>query len=224
LRVVATRFIRSAARPADFPGDGCPEVALVGRSNVGKSSLINALVRQDVARTSGAPGKTRLVNVYRVELERLAGGFYLADLPGYGHAGGGEQARREFDLLTGQYFRGQGPGASRLRPSGFGEPSGSGVGLKVPRHERRIAGVILAVDARHPGLERDVAAYQWLVTQPAPVALVATKIDKLTQVERARSGRHMETSFGVAALPVSAVTGEGLEQLWKLLLKWIRHN
>jgi GTP-binding protein len=206
LRVVATRFIRSAARPADFPADGGPEVALVGRSNVGKSSLINALVQRDVARTSAAPGKTRLVNIYRVELERPAGGFYLVDLPGYGHTGGGDQARREFDRLTGEYFRVQ-------------EPEAGG-----RRTRRRIAGAVLAVDARHPGLERDVAAYRWLLTQPAPVEVVATKIDKLTQAERARLGRHMETSFGVAALPVSAATGEGLEQLWKHLLKWIRHN
>ena len=84
--------------------------------------------------------------------------------------------------------------------------------------------MILAVDARHPGLERDVAAYGWLLAQPAPVALVATKVDKLTQAERVRTARLMETSFGVAAVPVSAVTGEGLDQLWKLLLKWIRRN
>jgi GTP-binding protein len=84
--------------------------------------------------------------------------------------------------------------------------------------------VVLAVDARHPGLERDIWAYRWLTMQTAPVALVATKVDKLTQAERARSGRHMETSFGVAAWPVSAVTGEGLDQLWKHLLKWIRRE
>jgi GTP-binding protein len=246
LRVVATRFIRSAARPADFPADGCPEVALVGRSNVGKSSLINALVRQDVARTSAAPGKTRLVNIYRVELERLPGGFYLVDLPGYGHAGGGDQAKRDFDRLTGDYFRGQESGArGRGSGAGFVERS-AGLRARVGGAEappyyarsagsspdpravrpgsRQIAGVVLAVDARHPGLERDVAAYRWLLTQPAPVAVVATKIDKLTQAERARLGRHMETSFGVAALAVSVATGEGLEQLWKHLLKWIRHN
>jgi GTP-binding protein len=202
LRVAATRFIRSAARPADFPADGRPEIALVGRSNVGKSRLINALVRQAVARTSAAPGKTRLVNLYLVEADRGATAFYLADLPGYGHAGGGDRAARDFDRLTGEYFRAQEPGTGR----------------------RWIAGVILAVDARHPGLERDVAAFGWLLAQPAPVALVATKIDKLTQAERVRSARQMETSFGVAAVPVSAVTGEGLDQLWKLLLKWIRRN
>jgi len=176
---------------------------------VGKSRLINALVRQAVARTSAAPGKTRLVNLYLVEADRGATAFYLADLPGYGHAGGGDRAARDFDRLTGEYFGAQEPGA-RGRGPGAGR--------------RWIAGVILAVDARHPGLERDVAAYGWLLAQPAPVALVATKVDKLTQAERVRTARLMETSFGVAAVPVSAVTGEGLDQLWKLLLKWIRRN
>jgi GTP-binding protein len=168
--------------------------------------LINALVRQAVARTSAAPGKTRLVNLYRVDVHRGTTTLYLADLPGYGHAGGGERTADEFDRLTAEYFRGQGPGAGGQQ------------------NARWIAGVILTIDARHPGLERDVAAFRWLQAQPAPVALVATKIDKLTQAERAHMRRQMETSFGVAALPVSAATGEGLDQLWKLLLKWIRHN
>jgi len=180
---------------------------------VGKSSLINAVVRQDVARTSAGPGKTRLVNLYRVELGRSTGAFYLVDLPGYGHAGGGEEAAREFDRLTSEYFRDQGPGA---RGQGFGDQS--------LRRERRIAGVILAVDARHPGLDNDLAAHRWLLTQTAPMVIVATKVDKLSQAERVRSRRHTETSFGVAALPVSAVTGEGLDQLWRHLLTWIRRN
>ena len=100
---VAAEFVISAVLPRDFPADGRPEVALVGRSNVGKSSLINALVRSAVARTSASPGKTRQVNVYRIT---PAGGspFYLMDLPGYGHAGGGEKAQREFAALTALYF------------------------------------------------------------------------------------------------------------------------
>ena len=192
---------------------------------MGKSRLINALVRQAVARTSAAPGKTRLVNLYLVEADRGATAFYLADLPGYGHAGGGDRAARDFDRLTGEYFTWQrtGAGARPPSPSGLRRAEGAGA-QREGAGGRWIAGVILAVDARHPGLERDVAAYGWLLAQPAPVALVATKVDKLTQAERVRTARLMETSFGVAAVPVSAVTGEGLDQLWKLLLKWIRRN
>src|SRR5260221_3756125 len=85
-------FVRSAASVDDLPRDGAAEIALVGRSNVGKSSLINALVRQRVARTSAAPGKTRLANVYRVT---RGGGapFHVLDLPGYGYARAPKQAR-----------------------------------------------------------------------------------------------------------------------------------
>ena len=212
--------MRSAAGPADFPGDGIPEIACAGRSNVGKSSLINALVRRDVARTSAAPGKTRLVNLYRIELDGPAGSLYFADLPGYGHAGGGEEAARAFDRLTAEYFRNQEPGVGNQGAGiGNGGPGGRG-----PRRQRWIAGVILAVDARHPGLRNDVTAYQWLAAQQRPMAVVATKADKLSQAERARSSRTMETVFGIAPLTVSAATGEGLDQLWRTLLTWIRRT
>ncbi len=102
-RITSAEFVISAVAPRDFPSDARPEVALVGRSNVGKSSMINALLRKDIARTSASPGKTRQVNVYRVT---PAGGspFYLMDLPGYGHAGGGPKAQQEFAALTALYF------------------------------------------------------------------------------------------------------------------------
>jgi GTP-binding protein len=75
------RFVTSAAKPSDFPPERLPEIAVVGRSNVGKSSLINALVGQDLARTSRTPGRTRLVNWFEVDQR-----FHLVDLPGYGYA------------------------------------------------------------------------------------------------------------------------------------------
>ncbi|MCE2392316.1 MAG: YihA family ribosome biogenesis GTP-binding protein [Proteobacteria bacterium] len=91
-----------AAGAAQFPGDGLPEVAVAGRSNVGKSSFINALLgRRKLARSSTTPGKTRRIHFYRVE-ERA----YLVDLPGYGYAAVGRQERRGWRPLVESYLRG----------------------------------------------------------------------------------------------------------------------
>jgi GTP-binding protein len=179
-----------------LPQDGLAEVALVGRSNVGKSSLINALTRQKVARTSAAPGKTRLANVYRVEYGS-ANPFYLVDLPGYGYA----RAPRHS----------QG-GPSRARGS---EASGF-EDLAIGVLERR-PGVLLLVDARHPALESDLAAWNWLRDTGVDTAVVATKIDKLTRAERLRALKANDAAFEHPVLPVSAVTGEGLDELWTLI-------
>jgi GTP-binding protein len=177
--------------PRDFPTDGRPEIALVGRSNVGKSSLINAVVRSAVARTSASPGKTRQVNVYRIT---PAGSppFYLMDLPGYGHTGGGEKAQREFAALTALCF------GTRITP--FASP---------------LRGVVLAVDARHPGLAGDIEACRWLHALGVPFLLAATKADKLSQSEKAKLTRACLEAFGEEPLPVSAITGAGLDEFWQ---------
>jgi GTP-binding protein len=208
---ISAEFITSAAGPADFPDDGLPEVALVGRSNVGKSSLINALLRQRVARTSAAPGKTRLANVYRVARGSSAP-LYLIDLPGYGYARG---ASTEFEPLTEEYFsRG-----IRLQPDSHRREAA--VRLKPDATETldatREIGSLLLVDVRHPGLASDIQAWHWLQTVTGHSALVATKIDKLARGQRIRALREIESVFEDSVLPVSAVTGEGLDELWKLI-------
>ena len=91
-----------AASAAQFPVDGLPEVAVAGRSNVGKSSFINAVLgRRQLARSSGTPGKTRRIHFYRVE-DRA----YLVDLPGYGYAAVGREERRSWRPLVESYLRG----------------------------------------------------------------------------------------------------------------------
>jgi GTP-binding protein len=185
---ISAEFITSAAGATDFPADGLPEVALVGRSNVGKSSLLNALLRQRVARTSAAPGKTRLANVYRVA--RGSSPFYLIDLPGFGYARAVRQAEGSV-----------GPGFDEVAETAFA------------RHPA----ALLLVDVRHPGLENDRAAWRWLSSTVERRAIVGTKIDKLARGQRIRALREIESVFEDSVLPVSAVTGEGLDELWKLI-------
>ena len=154
MKVVAD-FVTSAAGAEGLPKDGLPELAMVGRSNVGKSSLINALVRKKLARTSAAPGKTRLANFYRVVVEPRPP-FYLVDLPGFGYARGGDEAREEFDALAAAYF------GARVR-------------------DPRFRGVFVLVDSRHPGLDSDRRAWNWLDRHGVEKYAVATKVDKLTR-------------------------------------------
>ena len=176
----------------------------MGRSNVGKSSLINALVRQRVARTSGAPGKTRLANVYLVT-RGAAAPFYLLDLPGYGYARAPRRSGR-VGVETG--------GASSAEDARRASQGEFEAIVRV--FERRPAGLLL-VDARHPGLASDRAAWQWVGASAERAAVIATKIDKLGRGERIRALRELESVFETSVLPVSAVTGEGLDQLWKLI-------
>ena len=188
---IVAEFVTSAAGAGDFPQDRLPEIALVGRSNVGKSSLINALVRRPLARTSAAPGKTRLANFYRVR-RGPSPPLYLVDLPGYGYARGGDRSAHEFNRLAQAYF-------ARSTEVGIG--------------------VLLLVDSRHPGLESDLEAWSWLASQPIPRGVVGTKVDKLTRTERTRHARELESMFQMPVPLVSAADGEGLDALWKLIVK-----
>ena len=210
MHVVEAEFITSAADARGLPYDA-PHLAMVGRSNVGKSTLINALLRQRLARTSAAAGKTRLLNFYRVTFDRFApvSRLYLVDLPGYGYARGGEGAQETFRVLLEGYFG----GASRP------------------------AAVLQLVDARHPGLPQDVAAWDWIrsftthaarnddtgtASDPLTAAVVATKIDKLSRADRRRALDKWTRQLNAPVLPVSAATGEGMTDLWTLIVRLLR--
>ncbi len=201
---IAAEFVTSAAGVDDFPRDRLPEVAMVGRSNVGKSSLINALVRQPLARTSAAPGKTRLANIYRVRRGSMPA-CYLVDLPGYGYARAPRQG-------SGQAPRARSGRAGREAAAAeFSELTDAFFGRPGQR------GALLLVDSRHPGLSSDLEAWEWLGFQSCARGVVATKVDKLTQAERARHARELKNVFEVPVVLVSARTGEGLDELWKMI-------
>ena len=113
---------------------------------------------------------------------------YLVDLPGYGYASGGDAAAAEFKAVTDAYFERPGKRA-----------------------------VVLLIDARHPGLPSDMQAWEWIRSQPCARGVVATKVDKLTRADRARHVREFETLFDMPVALVSARTGEGLDDLWKMI-------
>lgn len=201
MKLLSAEFVTSAAAGGTsdgIPRDGIPQIAFAGRSNVGKSSLLNALCRRKIARTSAAPGKTRLANLYRATLEGGSGhpgrwSVYFVDLPGYGYARGGAPSAAELASVAESYLRGTRPRA-----------------------------VLLLVDARHPRLDSDVAAARWLDGIGCEPRIVATKVDKLTRAERMRNLRTLEMTFGMAALPVSAESGEGLDELWQMIANLVR--
>ena len=206
MKVLNADFVTSAARADGIPRDTLPRIAMAGRSNVGKSSLINALCGVKIARTSAAPGKTRLVNFYRVTLEGGPGGpgrwsVYLVDLPGYGYARGGAESAAELAAVAESYFAGE--DATELDAT------------------RRPEALHL-VDSRHPGLPADRDAARWLAQRNVHCTLIATKIDKLSRSERTKNLRSLATIFAMPALPVSAESGEGMDELWRTIARLVR--
>ncbi len=185
-------FFGSAASPAGFPRDGAPEVAFLGRSNVGKSSLLNALAGvRGLARVSATPGRTRLVNFFR-----LAGGgwpdLYLVDLPGYGFARAPKAEREGWDELVTSYLLRRDP----------------------------LALCVFLVDARHDPTEGDVTLRTWLEHYRVPYVVAATKADKLGRGETVRRRVVLERGLGRSAravLAVSARTGDGIDELQKTI-------
>ena len=210
MKILDGAFVTSVADGGVLPADPGVVIALAGRSNVGKSSLINTLLRRRIARAGAKPGTTRLLNVYHVRASNTARGgalrFSIVDLPGYGYARGGDQTRHDFDALTRRVVTRlvATPGRSRAGDAGA-----------------RLAGALLVVDIRHPGLDNDRAAHAWLIDQGCPVVVVATKGDRLSRSGRNRAHADHEAALGCPVLLVSSRTGDGIGPLRSALARLV---
>jgi GTP-binding protein len=194
MKILSAEFIKSCVAAEHFPNGELPEIAFVGRSNVGKSSLINSLLnRRDLAKVSRTPGKTRAVNLFQIatsdpHLPR----FYLVDLPGYGFARVSKSMRAEWGPLIESYLT----------------------------ERAAVLGVVLLVESRVV-TEQDSQTLAWLRTIGHRPVLVATKADKLKASERVRTLRQTHTELGLlegeTLIPYSATTGDGRDRLWGAL-------
>ncbi|HEU4686199.1 MAG TPA: ribosome biogenesis GTP-binding protein YihA/YsxC [Nitrospira sp.] len=193
MKILRAEFIRSCVASEQFPQADGIQIAFVGRSNVGKSSLINSLLqRRGLAKVSKTPGKTRAVNLFSVTTDDAGlPRFLLADLPGYGYARVSKAVRAQWAPLIEDYLTGP------IRPGA----------------------VVLLVESRHPA--RDQETIEWLRSIGRPPLVVATKVDKLKPSERMRTLRSLQAGLGISDadsfIGYSSVTGEGRDQLWAAL-------
>ncbi|PYY05072.1 MAG: ribosome biogenesis GTP-binding protein YsxC [Acidobacteria bacterium] len=190
---VHTRFLKSAAAPEHFPPPGAPEVAFLGRSNVGKSSLINALLGQRIAHVSSTPGRTRTINFIelRQKPESLEPDLILADLPGYGYAKISKQISAEWPKFIEPYLS--------------------------ERESLRLC--VCLVDANVPPQESDRQLIDWLQHHNRELLVAATKADRLSSNQLNKSLAQLRREHEVEQiLPVSAKTASGLGELWRSML------
>lgn len=183
-----------------FPQNDCPEFAFAGKSNVGKSSLINALMqRRALARTSATPGKTQTINYYKLDILREQGearssaSFYLVDLPGYGFTKISPEVKAKWGQMVERYLA----------------------------HTRQLRKVFLLVDMRHKPTEDDCMMYEWIVHNGFTPIVIATKQDKLKKSEQDKAAKLIRETLQMkpedVLLPFSAETKQGREALYRLL-------
>jgi GTP-binding protein len=190
-------FAGAIGRPGQPPPGELPQIAFAGRSNVGKSSLINRLLerhRRQIARVSARPGKTQEINFYqiRADLNGEAADFFLVDLPGYGYARAPRAIRELWRPLIEAYLSGS----------------------------SELLGVVQLIDARHDPTAEDLRMVDYLAGIGMPTLFVLTKIDKLKSLERERRVRAARDLLGVEdeqLVPFSSVTGEGRDDLLESL-------
>ncbi len=186
----------SVGNARQFPRDPRPQIALSGRSNVGKSSLINTLLgRKSLARVSSAPGKTITINFYNVDKK-----LYLVDLPGYGYARRSRESQVGWSTLTEDYF--------------LKNPSADAIKL-----------VIQLIDIRTGPTDDDIMMINWLIDNGVPFIIVATKTDKLSKAQLEKALLDLEENYfkgtNIEIIPFSSVSRVGKDEVWNRIFSLI---
>jgi GTP-binding protein len=196
IKILDARFVVTAVEPKGYPGGGAPEIAFVGRSNVGKSSMINALAgRRKLVRVSRTPGRTRTLNFFDVDLEqgRVRRSVRLADLPGYGFARVSKTERAQWQKMIETYLD--------------------------KRRELKV--VVSIIDGEVGPTPEDEGMLGWLTERSPRVLVAATKIDRLNKARRkprlSEISRKLEVPLD-AVVPFSATEHLGVDEIWENLL------
>jgi|SRR5215831_10962353 len=185
-----TQFLLSAIDAVHFPAPTAPEIAFLGRSNVGKSSLLNALVGEKAAKVSQTPGRTRAINFFALLDQKQQRRLVFADLPGYGYAKISKSISAGWPKFIEPYL--------------------------AERETLKLC--ICLVDSNVPPQQSDGKLFDWLRHVGREFLVVATKTDRLSSNTRTRSLHALRNEFGLhEVLPVSAKTGAGIKELWSRL-------
>lgn len=167
MEIKQAEFIISAVKKTQFPVTGFPEIAFVGRSNVGKSSIINAITnRKKLVKVSGTPGKTKLINFFLIN-----NNSYFVDLPGYGYAHISKEEKKEWGKMIETYLK----------------------------ESEQLKKVVLLLDCRRTPNEDDILMYNWILHYGYNCMIIATKSDKLTRNELAKSEKVIRETLNLGS-------------------------
>ena len=196
MKIKDSNILISAVKPDQYPELEVPEIGLVGRSNVGKSSFINRMInRKNLARTSGSPGKTQTLNFYLINL--IAEDIVFVDVPGYGFAKVSKSHRESWQNMIETYL------------------------LK----RTTLKGVVQLIDIRHLPSKEDKEMFNWLIENKLPVMIVMTKADKLSKnkIQKHASDICKELQIPID-FPIifSSETGVGKDEAWEAILELIQ--